>query len=216
MKAVIVNCSETYEYRVDLIYDFLKSKGCQVTIIQSNFMHFKKEYRKESKEDYIFVKTRPYYRNLSFARIFSHYKFAKDAFSTVEKIEPDILFTLVPPNSLAKFASLYKKKHKKVKLVFDIIDLWPESMPINISKKLLPFKLWLRLRDNGLNYADFVVTECNLYKSVLKDVLCEDKTETVYLTKRKIEVVSNPLLSDNEIHLAYLGSINNIIDIIKI
>jgi glycosyltransferase involved in cell wall biosynthesis len=216
MKAVIVNCFDTYEDRVNLVHEFFKEQGYDVTVIQSNFRHFKKVQREEPKEDFIFVKSKPYYKNLSVARLSSHYKYAGDAFKIVEEIKPDLLYTFVPPNSLAKFAASYKQKHKEVKLILDLIDLWPETMPIGMAKNFPPFSFWGAMRDKSLKYADLVITECDLYQSVLGDALNGVKTETVYLANREINVVSNPQLSKDEIHLAYLGSINNIIDIPKI
>ena len=153
---------------------------------------------------------------MSVARLSSHYKYAGDAFKIVEEIKPDLLYTFVPPNSLAKFAANYKQRHKEVKLIFDLIDLWPETMPIGRAKKIPPFTFWGAMRDKSLKYADLVVTECDLYQDVLKDALKGVKTQTLYLAKKDIDVVSNPKLSEDEIHLAYLGSINNIIDIPKI
>lgn len=216
MKAVIVNCFDTYEDRVDLVHEFFKEQGYDVTVIQSDFRHFEKVHREELKEDFIFVKSKPYYKNLSFGRISSHYKYASDAFKIIEEIKPNLLYTFIPPNSLAKFAASYKKKNNDVKLILDLIDLWPETMPIGKAKKYQPFTYWGAMRDKSLKYADLVITECNLYQDVIGNALKGIKTETVYLANREIDVVSNPQLSEDEIHLAYLGSINNIIDILKI
>lgn len=216
MKVVIVNCFDTYEERVDLVYDFFISNNYSVSVVQSDFGHFKKDYRKEEKKDYFFVKSKRYHKNLSIKRLASHYKFSKDAFNIVKKIEPNILYVLLPPNSLAKYSSIYKNTHNEVKLIFDIIDLWPETMPIGNAKNLLPFKFWKSLRSNGLKKADFVITECNLYQDVLFDELQDLKKETLYLAKREISVTHLTSLSENKFNLCYLGSINNIIDIEKI
>ena len=216
MRVTIINCFDTYEHRVDLIHEFFKAKGYDVTVIQSDFRHFKKERREDKKEDFIFVKSNPYYKNLSVARLTSHYKYANDAFKIVEGIKPDLLYVFVPPNSLAKFAAKYKQKNKDIKLIFDLIDLWPETMPIGKAKKFPPFKYWGAMRDQSLKYADLLITECNLYQTVLDHAIKDIKTETVHLAKKGIEVTREPKLSEDEIHLAYLGSINNIIDIEKI
>ena len=58
MKVVIVNCFDTYEERVDLIYDFLISNTYSVSVVQSDFRHMRKDYRKEEKKDYFFVKSK--------------------------------------------------------------------------------------------------------------------------------------------------------------
>lgn len=213
MKLVIVNCFDTYEDRVDLVHETFREQGYDVTVIQSDFRHFKKIHRKDIKDDFIFVKSNSYYKNLSVSRLFSHYIFARDSFKIVEKIKPDLLFTFVPPNSLAKFAAMYKKKHKEVRLIFDLIDLWPETLPIRSVKKWMPFSFWGSMRDKSLKYADLVFTECDLFQSVLGHAIKNVKTETLYLANREIDVFSNLQLTDKQINLAYLGSINNIIDI---
>lgn len=216
MNVVIVNCFDTYEERIELLHEYFVSKGHKVTVIQSDFRHFKKEYRTEEKENFLFVPTKPYYKNLSFSRLKSHYVFAKNAFKHVESIGPDLLYAIIPPNSIAKFAANYKKKNPSVKLIFDLIDLWPETMPVGKIKNFPPFSFWQSMRDKSLKYADFVISECDLYRSILKNVLVNLKTDTVYLAKKENLFESNPSLSENEIHLCYLGSINNIIDIPKI
>lgn len=216
MRAVIVNCFDTYEDRVDLVHEFFKKQNYKVTVIQSDFRHFKKVHRKDSKEDFIFVKSNPYYKNLSVDRLSSHYNYAKNAFKIVEDIKPDLLYVFIPPNSLSKFAADYKKKNENVKLIFDLIDLWPETMPIGKAKNIPPFTFWGAMRDRSLKYADLVITECDLYQSVLKGVLNDTNVKTVYLAKKNIDVINSPVISEGIIHLAYLGSINNIIDISKI
>lgn len=212
-KVVIVNCFDTYEHRVDLVHEFFKDQGYDVTVIQSDFRHFKKVHREKPKEDFIFVKSKPYYKNLSIPRLSSHYKYADDAFKIVEELKPDLLYTFVPPNSLAKFAAKYKEKHKKVELILDLIDLWPETMPIGDVKKFPPFKYWGAMRDKSLKYADLVITECDLYQTVLSDFLRGVNVKTIYLANRDISVASNPQINEENLNLLYLGSINNIIDI---
>lgn len=216
MKVVIVNCFDTYEDRIDLLHDYFSNKGNVVTIVQSDFRHFKKIKRVESKQDFMFIESKPYYKNISVSRMTSHYSFAKRGFQVVEDLQPDLLYVMVPPNSLAKFAAEYKRKHTNVKLIFDLIDLWPETMPMGNIKYLPPFCFWGAMRNSALKYADYVITECDLYQEVLKKHFKNIKTQTVYLAKNDAKIDSNPMLSENEIHLCYLGSINNIINISKI
>lgn len=216
MKVVIVNCFDTYEDRIDLLHDFFINNGHEVRVIQSDFRHFKKVKRTEKKQHFIFIKSKPYYKNISMARITSHYIFAKSAFEHIENLQPDLLYVIVPPNSLAKFASVYRKKHKDIKLIFDLIDLWPENMSIGKMKNFPLFNSWRLLRDKSFKSADYIITECDLYQEVLEKQLKEIKTKTVYLAKREYNADSKIAINNNEIHLCYLGSINNIIDIPKI
>jgi hypothetical protein len=64
-------------------------------------------------------------------------RFARDAFRQVRKLNPDLLYVEVPPNSLCREAARYRKKHPHTRLILDIFDLWPESFPSNRLKKLL-------------------------------------------------------------------------------
>lgn len=216
MKVVIVNCFDTYEDRIDLIYKYFSMRGHDVLVIESDFSHSNKEKRIDNKSGFTFIKSKAYEKNMSIKRMISHYVFARRSFKLVERIKPDLLYVILPPNSLAKFADRYKRKYSNVKLCFDIIDLWPEAMPLGKSKSLLPFKAWKQLRDKNIKRADFVITECNLYQSVLKDSLKGIKTETIYLARQKNDIIINPTYCKEVIHLCYLGSINHIIDIIKI
>ena len=216
MRVVIVNCFDTYEDRIDLLHDFFISKGYNVTVIQSDFRHFKKTKRVLQKKDFIFVDSKPYYKNMSADRMISHYSFAKKAFKLVENYKPDLLYAIVPPNSIAKFAAQYKKRHREVKLIFDLIDLWTETMPIGKIKEYPPFSFWKALRDKNLKYSDQIITECDLYQEVLKEQLVNIKADTLYLAKREAEIEYKPKFNKEQINLCYLGSINNIIDISKI
>lgn len=42
MKICIIHCFDTYEHRVDLLHDYFKAKGTEVTVITSDYMHFEK------------------------------------------------------------------------------------------------------------------------------------------------------------------------------
>ena len=139
---------------------------------------------------------------------------------------PELIYVLLPPNNLAKRCAKYKIKHYKVKLIFDIIDLWPESMPISRLKLTYLAKKWADLRNKSLNFADCIFIECNLYKKTLEKYI-EDKLKlhTLYLYKSQTEkekclvdkIMSNHVkVQENFIRIAYVGSINNIIDIEKI
>ena len=139
MNVVIVNCFDTYENRVNMLYDVMVSEGHNVTIIASDFRHFRKTYITENRRGYIFVHASKYKKNLSISRLKSHYYFSKVALQQVEKINPDLLYVLIPANSLAKDAGKYKKSSSNVKLIFDIIDLWPETMPVGKIKEYFPF-----------------------------------------------------------------------------
>ena len=211
MKAVVLTCYESNEERMKLVIQSMKLEGFEVVSYTSNFSHIRKEYRNSVPEGVIALKTNPYKKNLSASRLYSHNKFAKDVFKRVREDKPDLLYVIAPANSLVKEAYKYKKE-TGVKLIIDIIDMWPESLPAGSKiKSLLPFKLWKSYRSRYINCADRLITECSLYHEILKN---EYKGEiTTLYWARDNKVVRYDLDLEDNLSLLYIGSINNIIDV---
>ena len=206
MNITIVNCFDTYEHRVELLKRTLEAEGHRVSVVTSNFRHMKKCLRTECPPDFELVKARPYYKNLSIARLRSHAAFAKAALICVAEKDPELLWVLVPPNSLVKRAAIYKKKHPDKKLVLDFIDMWPESMPITRFKELPPFTAWRSLRDRYVNAADMVVTECSLFWETLEKSCPREKLQTLYLARdfQLYRFVNTPPKDSRELFGVYL------------
>lgn len=209
----IINCFETYEHRVDLLINYFEKRSFTVKVYASDFQHFEKIRRSNSKRCYEFIHVRAYKKNMSMSRLYSHYNFAKAVVRRMEEEEYDLIWVLVPPNSLVKRLSQYKRNHEKAKLIFDLMDLWPESVPVSTLKTSIPFKIWGELRTKYLKYADRIVTECDLYRDKLPDEIDMRTVYTLYLARdiKKYDLTCK--LSKECIRLCYLGSINNIIDI---
>lgn len=210
MNAIIVNTSDIVEYRADMVYDYLKENGWGVNVITSDYMHIEKRKRLAKKTDYVMLDTIPYRKNISYKRLYSHYDLARKVEKILDTKDFDLLYLIVPINSLAL---LGKKYCNNAKIIIDILDLWPESMPIKGTDRF-PFTIWAGIRNNNLQYADYIVTECDFYQKKLKKWLYGKKVQTIYWCHKKQEteyIESNQLPS--ELTLCYLGSINNIIDI---
>lgn len=215
-KVCIVNCFDTYEHRVDLLYNYFKKNNYDVKVYTSNYRHIEKVYRTDKKDGYIFMNAKAYKKNMSPARLISHSKLSKDITKKIIGEKPDLLWALVPPNSFVKDLAKYKIQNSNIKLIFDLIDMWPETMPISKFKNLPPFTFWRNLRNKYLKYADYIVTECDLYKTILPKDILDNKIQTIYLAREIKEIKSNLKLPQDKIALCYLGSINNIIDIPEI
>ena len=86
-------------------------------------------------------------------------------------------------------------------------------------ERIWPFTYWKRLRDKDINRGDLVITECDLYREKLK--LDPQKSVTMYWGKKEPSVGEQitegavPVFGkvSNDLEIAYLGAINNIIDI---
>lgn len=212
MKVNIVTCYESNEERVTFIIKACKLNGYDVKAYTSDFSHIRKEKRDVVPEGMTAIKTKPYNSNLSIGRLLSHKKFAEDAFKEIKKNNPDLIWVIAPALSLIKQANLYKKENPNVKVIIDIIDMWPESLPLGAIKKTLPFKLWKNLRTNYINCADEVVEECDFYRETLEKEY-KGTITTIHWARDTRAEEYELHLSNNKLSLAYIGSINNIIGI---
>ena len=223
MKAIIVNSSTNFEYRVNLIYDYLTNKGYDVTVIASDFIHSSKIKRNKAEYPYKLINTYPYKKNISVQRLYSHYRFSKDAFEEIKDTESDILYLVIPQNSNAEIAKRYKRLHPDTRIIMDIVDMWPESLPIKGTEHF-PFSLWARVRNRNLKYADLIYTECRYYQGKLERY-CGNVPMQYFPWLKKYEPDNigvdsvEPSAGADEariVRLCYLGAINNIIDMDKI
>lgn len=215
MKAVALTCFESNEERVRFVCEACHMKGYETSVVTSDFSHARKQKRKTVPDDYRAIDTIPYQKNLSIARMYSHRKFAKDAFKYIQELKPDLIWLMTPANSLIKEADRYKKKNPSVKIVIDMIDMWPESLPFSFSKDLFPFAIWKKIRKDHLSCADYLVSECNLYQDILKNEY-NGPMKTIYWSRDSKAVKEKAILPNDRLSLCYIGSINNIIDIDRI
>ena len=135
-KALLISCfEEWYKDRLEPICDILINHGFSIKCLISDYNHIGKRYsQKKEACDYIHV---PGYRNnISLQRIRSHLVFGKKVGAVINEYEPDLLYLVLPPNFTARYCLKYKKRNPDIKLIIDIIDLWPESMPMGGLKKI--------------------------------------------------------------------------------
>ena len=219
--AVLVSCFDWYDNRIKPIKQSLENAGYKVNVLLSDFNHIEKCYIKKKNKECIYIHVIKYKRNLSLRRLLSHWIFARKVYQYFFNVEPDLIYALIPPNSVAAWCIRYKKKTKKsVKVIFDIIDLWPESMPLNFFKKTFPYVLWKNLRDRNIELSDHVFTECTMYQLELHSFLPQSYS-TLYLFKNQTsdernlvkDIIHKHRYNEDYIILGYVGSINNIIDI---
>ena len=216
-KAVCISCTHHYRERMAPVLATLRAAGYECTYITSDYNHYTKQhYRLTDLPNCEQLPTLAYTKNISIQRILSHMFFAKDAFARVEQIRPDLVYVELPPNSLCAAAARYKKRHPKVKVIFDLFDLWPESFPDSRAKALLaiPFWVWGNIRNKNLPRGDLVLTECDLYRKKLTPYLQNTRQQTLYLCRPGATTREAKRLPEQEtLHLCYLGFINNLIDI---
>lgn len=218
-KALIITCNDSYDYetRTKYIELILQENGYQVEHLLSDFDHRnKKRYESAHKGNIHYVHVPSYQRNLSIRRIWSHICFGNCVRKFVMENEFDLIYHCAPPNYTIKILSKCKEK-KHFKLITEIGDMWPESIPIGkgLKKALyIPFVVWSNLRDKHLDNSDAVIAECDLFRDIVRNKTGIRHIQTLYFCKeftgneRKLTYTQG-----DQINLCYLGSINNIIDI---
>lgn len=212
MKITIISCFDVNDHRVNLLYKVLENDGHQVSVLIPDFLHIPKCRRTNCPEKMEMLPARPYYSNFSLSRIRSHIQFSKDAISRAGALKPDLLWVLVPPNSLVKDAALYKKQHPETKLVLDFTDLWPEAMPLAGFSHTPPGRVWRSLRDRHMGAADIIVAEHGSYWKTLQKNCGRKKLHTLYISRTlKLRRPAERPPSDR-ISLCLLGEIDQNLD----
>lgn len=215
-RAVIINGFDTYGERCKNYISVLKNEYEEVVTIASDFSHSKKARVDDDSNEVTLIPTRSYYKNLSVSRLYSHFDFSRKVYKKLVELKPDVVFAILPANSLAYFCAKYKKNNSNIELYFDIMDLWPESMPLKQIARLPLIDMWAKLRNNNLKYANYVYFECGLYRTKLGKNIEHINNEIIYLCRdnKKLKYYDN--VNNDFINLAYLGSINSLIDFEKV
>lgn len=217
MKVVCISKFNYYNLRIKPVMDYFSLRGDDVIYLTGDYDTMTREYYHLTDDNVKQLPVMPYHKNISFQRIYSHYKFAKQIYKQIQKEKPDLIYAMVPPNFMAHFIAKYKKQNPHIKVIFDIFDMWPETFPNQRAKSLLavPFKVWGGLRAKNLPLANMVITECQSFHEYVQQQGDVQHLTTLYPYKKENTL---PLeYSENEkLNICYLGSINNIIDIPKI
>lgn len=213
--AYFISSTNHYNVRTGkFVNDYIK-KGYDVIYVTSDFDHMtKKRYYfneyKNSKQLHVIS----YKKNLSISRILSHLIFSYKTFYMLLACKPELVYVEVPNNSLVKSSAKYKKINN-AEIIVDVFDMWPESMPVKTKNMIVNrgFNIWRNFRNKNLKFADQIWIECDYYRELLSAQKINLPMETKYLTLENAETSIETKVSEDEIDLCYLGSINNIIDI---
>ena len=159
------------EYRHYNIAKELVLKGVEVCIIASSYSHLRKE--PDCREEMIdgiqfkWIKT-PSYQNFGIKRLLNMIIFSvKMFFTTNSFFHPDTIL-ISSPSPFPILNSLYLKRKYKAKLIYEIRDVWPQSLiELKGMSKYNPLILFLNWLDFlGIKYADFIMSplaHINLY-----------------------------------------------------
>lgn len=213
-KTAIVCISDIYLARGLQLRDFYEKQGDEVRIYTPDFSHRRKALIEKSERiaGVYYLPHMPYQKNLSVQRLYGHYAFAKESRKAIEDWQANRIHALVPANSIAGQMARYKADYPDTELYFDLIDLWPESLPIGWFMKTPPAWIWRSMRNRHLGAADLLFAECGLFAETI-----EEQTglqpDILYWSLEDDAPVMEASLPRDHMALCYLGSVNNIIDL---
>jgi hypothetical protein len=211
---IISNFHEDLEIsRSNMGYKYFVSRGFDVVVLYSNFSHSLKKFRYFASPKFIPLKTISYSSSFSLRRLLSYFIFAYKVFIYLRKNNTDIVYVNLPPNALA--VAVFLACPKEVKIVVDILDLWPESFPHNGNRVI---KIALKvagvipkaIRRFAIKSSDFCIAESSHFYDTLH---LSNKINSKMIHLKKFE---SKVLNKNEasevFSIGYLGNIGIIYD----
>lgn len=214
-KAVLISMYDYYDIRVKYIRELLIKEGYEVQYYIASFNHYKKIQNKECRAEATMLKTISYSHNVSFSRLLSCLIFTIQVIKEIRKFKPELVYSIIPPNTLS-FGLWKWKKHYKYRLILDIIDSWPESF--SVHNRILYFFLrplltiWKKLRDVSIVHADIIIGVSNKALSVFPCCSCTKKL--LYpMPCRYGEINLDYYEDNNTLSFCYVGGINKLLNI---
>lgn len=219
--------SEKTSSRYHSIAEMAVKNGIDVEVITSTFYHTKKAHRNTNEKydcnyKYTLVSEPAYKKNISIKRITAHFSFKNNVINYLKtRKKPDVIYLFVPPTGLGKSVVKYAKRHN-IKIVIDILDLWPEAFNMFIPK-FLSFMLYPMKKQANYIYknADNIVAVSKNYLNRAKRLNnnnCNGKAVYIGIDLDVFDNIAKkaPVKSNNYIKLVYIGMLGHSYDLISV
>ncbi|MFA0052856.1 hypothetical protein AB4403_17665 [Vibrio breoganii] len=193
--------------RPAFIEQCLKEEGSEVLVITSDFCHHSKNKVKIEREEVLQVQTIRYQSNKSIKRFLSHFILSISLFVEAAKYRNsyDVIYITAP----FALTILFLKIFCKHKIVVDIVDFWPVSLPF--KRKGFPFSIWKFINKIAINQCDVCISTSKTFLSYFDS---EEKRHHVLLGNKKVTDRKNKsaVFDKNELDLLYLGNVGRLYD----
>lgn len=217
--------SEKSSSRYLSIAKLLCKENISLEVVTSSFYHTQKKQREkmnflDSVEYKISLLHEPGYRkNISVKRIISHKVFTKNVVRYLkERKKPDLIYLFVPPLELGNAISMFAKKNG-IKLIIDVLDLWPEAYNMILKNDLLNnavFYFSKRKANKIYSRADKIVSVSNTYLKRALSVNRNDKTGLALYIGTELNVFDQfrqEKQESNQIIIVYIGMLGHSYDL---
>lgn len=197
-----------------MAYNYFHKRGYRVKVYYASFSHSLKKNRLITGKNFHPIQIRPYAKNISIERFFSHYEFAHKTGKLLKNESPDIVYFNLPPNLLGIPLCRLRKRNKYL-LIVDVLDIWPETFPFTgFIKWAFNSTIGLLIkqtREYVLNNVDMIITESEYFSQKMK-LYRFNFAEVIYLKKINSINISPSIDTSTEISISYIGNIGNIYD----
>lgn len=215
--AIVISAYDYYDVRAKYFVEFLEGEGYEVDYLIASFNHYTKGKQKK-REGATLIKTIGYKRNVSAKRLLSCLMFSAGVNRKIIKEKPQVVYSIIPPNSICLFTGKTKQK-LGYRLILDIIDSWPESFSFNNKAlKLLSlpfFCIWRNMRNSYITLADTVIGVSETALGVVPPG--EYKRMLLYpMPRRNAEIDLSAFKNTETIKFCYLGGINKLLNMDRI
>jgi len=227
------------DYRSTMIAQAMEKAGHETVWWVSNFVHRSKSYRERDWHDMQvspnflvrIVPTTPYYSHISFSRIRCEQNYIRNVYEAAQRYSrPDVIILAEPALFFSK-PILKLVDQWNIKLIVDILDLWPELFHIILPPKLswmgrLLFLPFYCRRTALYRKADAIVAVTDDYLALARNISQKKYMDVVYLgvDVRKIHSelktpehlpfeFQNSPKTKGEIWVIYAGTLGNNYDI---
>jgi len=186
----------------------------RVSLMASNFDHVRK--RTIPTHEAVRVPVRPYATNISIGRVLSYFDFAGQVNHLLQEAEADLVYICVP-DYISALAILRNKRDRRLVVIVDVVDLWPEAFPLpklinGLFKDVFGF-IFKPLRRWLFQKADLVLFQSSYFlKQFGKDSSHYGFLPMCLSGKAALPMDGLRTSIREEIRILFLGSINNITD----
>ena len=207
-------------YRPSMMHGYFLSRFSELedySLLAAKWEHMSKSFHDESEfegEEIEWVDVPPYEKNISFARVRSYIAFGLKLLFAKKLWKADVIVVSVPPSFsgvVPAFISFIIRKP----LVLDIVDLWPEALPLPSRQKKIFMGtigfIWVAIRNIFYRRADLFISHSKYFLNYtkVKRVLWLPLAQSVEIPTENAPRVE----LSSELRLAVLGSINNVLNV---
>lgn len=188
----------------------------EVTIASSNFDHICKRIIPDAANDIVRLPVRPYRENISVTRLLSYWDFARNLQSSALIANSGIVYVCVP-DYISALAILRMKRSGCFRLIIDVVDLWPEALPLPpLFNGLMKGTIGVvikKLRQRLFNGVDLVLVQSRYFLSKLGgDCGHYGFLPMCFSATGQRDYVWGGRSISKEIRILFLGSMNSITD----